>query len=75
MNDNLFLSIVASKQHLLQGSELLEYYDLTTDMESVGGLETLKEWLEQRSAAFTETARRQEFPPPRRVDYWSAGLR
>ncbi|QDU80166.1 ATP-dependent zinc metalloprotease FtsH [Polystyrenella longa] len=65
INENLFLSLVADKQELLQGSDLLEYYDLTTDMESVGGLETLKEWLEQRSSAFTESARRQGIPAPR----------
>ncbi|MCA9041759.1 MAG: AAA family ATPase [Planctomycetaceae bacterium] len=67
INERLFLSLVNDKQGLLQGSDLLEYYDLSTDMESVGGLDTLKEWLEQRSTAFTETARRKGIPAPRGV--------
>lgn len=65
LNENLFLTLVNDKRELLQGSDLLEYYDLSTDMQSVGGLETLKEWLEQRSSAFTETARRKGIPAPR----------
>jgi len=66
-DENVFLSLVAEKKELLQGSDLLEYYDLTTGMHNVGGLEALKFWLEQRSGAFSQIAQRRGVPAPRGV--------
>lgn len=66
-NDDVFLNLVAEKKNLLQGSDLLEYYDLSTGMQSVGGLEAMKLWLHQRANAFSEISRSQGVPAPRGV--------
>src|SRR6185295_11678457 len=66
-DDEVFKTLVAEKRHLVQGSDLLEFYDLEEGVKDVGGLEILKEWLEQRSEAFTERAREQGIPIPKGV--------
>jgi SpoVK/Ycf46/Vps4 family AAA+-type ATPase len=67
LDDEVFKTLVAEKRHLVQGSDLLEFYDLDEGVKDVGGLEILKEWLEQRAEAFTERAREQGIPVPKGV--------
>ncbi|MGE5195399.1 MAG: AAA family ATPase [Deltaproteobacteria bacterium] len=67
LDDEVFKTLVAEKRHLVQGSDLLEFYDLEEGVRDVGGLEILKEWLEQRAEAFTERAREQGIPVPKGV--------
>jgi SpoVK/Ycf46/Vps4 family AAA+-type ATPase len=67
LDDEVFKTLVAEKRHLVQGSDLLEFYDLDEGVKDVGGLEVLKDWLLQRSEAFTERAREQGIPMPKGV--------
>ncbi len=67
LDDEVFKTLVAEKRHLVQGSDLLEFYDLDEGIKDVGGLEVLKDWLQQRSEAFTERAREQGIPMPKGV--------
>src|SRR5262245_45582123 len=67
LDDEVFKTLVAEKRHLVQGSDLLEFYDLEEGVNDVGGLELLKEWLQQRAEAFTERAREQGIPVPKGV--------
>jgi SpoVK/Ycf46/Vps4 family AAA+-type ATPase len=67
LDDEVFKTLVAEKRHLVQGSDLLEFYDLDEGVKDVGGLEVLKEWLEQRAEAFSERAREQGIPMPKGV--------
>src|SRR5205823_7071939 len=67
LDDEVFKTLVAEKRHLVQGSDLLEFYDLEEGVKDVGGLEVLKEWLEQRAEAFSERAREQGIPMPKGV--------
>jgi len=67
LDDDVFKTLVAEKRHLVQGSDLLEFYDLDEGVKDVGGLEILKEWLEQRAEAFSERAREQGIPMPKGV--------
>ncbi|MBI3863461.1 MAG: AAA family ATPase, partial [Planctomycetia bacterium] len=67
LDDEVFKTLVAEKRHLVQGSDLLEFYDLDEGVKDVGGLEVLKDWLKMRSEAFTERAREQGIPMPKGV--------
>ncbi|HWL94565.1 MAG TPA: AAA family ATPase [Phycisphaerae bacterium] len=62
------LSIVFSeKQQIIRKSGLLEYYESSTEMGDVGGLEQLKEWLKKRSLAFSDRAKQFGLPAPKGV--------
>lgn len=65
VDDEAFRLLVAEKRHLVEGSDLLEFYDLEEGVRDVGGLEVLKDWLSQRAEAFTERAREQGIPLPK----------
>jgi hypothetical protein len=65
IDDEVFKALVSEKRHLVQGSDLLEFYDLDEGVKDVGGLEVLKDWLAQRANAFTERAREQGIPMPK----------
>jgi hypothetical protein len=49
--------LLDQKKQIIQRNDLLEYYDATTTVDSVGGLLYLKDWLKKRKRTFTEEAR------------------
>ncbi len=55
------------KRQVIRKSGLLEYYPPDETLGSVGGLQNLKAWLSQRTAAFGERARQFGLPEPRGV--------
>jgi predicted kinase len=55
------------KRQVIRKSGLLEYYPPGEALGSVGGLGELKRWLDRRTAAFGERARRFGLPEPRGV--------
>jgi SpoVK/Ycf46/Vps4 family AAA+-type ATPase len=59
--------IHGEKKQIIRKSGLLEYYDAEESMESVGGLDALKNWLIRRSVAFTDRAREFGLPAPKGV--------
>ncbi len=56
---------VEEKKRMLRSSQYLEFWDVNHAALSVGGLDTLKEWLVQRQLAFTPDARRYGLPEPK----------
>jgi SpoVK/Ycf46/Vps4 family AAA+-type ATPase len=58
-------TVLEEKRQILRKSEVLDYFEGTAGMESVGGLEELKRWLRGRTEAFTEKARAYGLPQPR----------
>lgn len=60
-------TVFAEKQQIVRKSGLLEYVEPGTGLGDIGGLEYLKEWLNRRSTAFTEEARRFGLPAPKGV--------
>src|SRR5213075_3107882 len=46
-------------------SGLLEFVNADVDLDTVGGLDSLKRWLSDRSSAFGEPARKFGLPPPK----------
>jgi len=59
--------ILDEKRRVIRKSGILEYFDSSNNLEDVGGLEHLKEWVRKRSVAFSEDARRFGLPPPKGV--------
>jgi hypothetical protein len=57
--------ILRAKRRLLQTSGLLEYVESPADMNQIGGLGVLKEWLTARERGFSEKARDFGIDPPR----------
>lgn len=59
--------ILKEKKQIVKKSGHLEFYEPTTTLEDVGGLEVLKEWTLKRRSAFTEEARKYGIPTPKGV--------
>jgi SpoVK/Ycf46/Vps4 family AAA+-type ATPase len=53
------------KRQIVQKSGLLEYYETSDDLTSVGGLDLLKAWLKRRSRAYEPAAQTYGLPPPK----------
>jgi SpoVK/Ycf46/Vps4 family AAA+-type ATPase len=64
-NENDLPFVVAEKKKLIRKSGLLEYYDFSENIDTVGGLEKLKTWLNQRGMAFSQKARDFGLPEPK----------
>ena len=56
---------VQEKKRMLRSSQFLEFWDVNHSALSVGGLDSLKEWLVQRQLAFTPDARIYGLPEPK----------
>lgn len=57
--------IIAEKQQIIRKTQILEYFHTTEDVTSVGGLDILKDWLQKRTRAWDERARRFGLPEPK----------
>jgi len=57
--------IVAEKQQIIRKSQVLDYYHASQEVEAVGGLDVLKEWLAKRTDAFSDRAREFGLPEPK----------
>ena len=57
--------LVDEKRRILQRSELLEFIDTPPALDAVGGLDSLKAWLQDREAAYGEEARKFGLPTPK----------
>lgn len=57
--------VLSEKKQLIRRNGILEYIEEDETIEGVGGLEELKNWLRQRSNAFTERAREYGLPQPK----------
>jgi ATP-dependent 26S proteasome regulatory subunit len=67
VTDDVMWSIVSEKRQLLKGTELLEFWDVSEKLEDIGGLVWLKEWLNRRTEAYSERARRYRLPQPKGI--------
>jgi len=57
--------VLEAKKQLLRHSGMLEFVEASDNMASVGGLENLKCWLQQRRGAWEDSAREFGLEPPR----------
>ena len=59
--------INAEKEQIIRKSGILEFFQPSESMASVGGLDQLKSWFNQRGGAFTEEAAEFGLEPPKGV--------
>ena len=59
--------VLDAKKNLLRRSGMLEFIETSESLASIGGLENLKRWLQQRRGAWEESARSFGLEPPRGV--------
>ena len=57
--------VLDEKRQVIRKSGLLEFVNADVDLDTVGGLDSLKRWLSDRSSAFGEPARKFGLPPPK----------
>jgi len=59
--------VLEAKKHLLRHSGMLDFVEASENMASIGGLENLKHWLQQRRGSWEDSAREFGLEPPRGV--------
>lgn len=59
--------IVSEKEQIIRKSGMLEYFRVTEAFADVGGMYSLKDWLQTRSLAFSEKAREFGLPQPKGI--------
>ena len=59
--------VLEAKKQLLRHSGMLEFIEASDNMASIGGLENLKHWLQQRRGAWEDSAREFGLEPPHGV--------
>ncbi len=67
IDEEVYAQLIGEKKVMVQGSEMLEFQELTEGVKDIGGLDALKDWVSKRSLAFSETARKQGIPAPKGV--------
>jgi SpoVK/Ycf46/Vps4 family AAA+-type ATPase len=61
------VAVAREKERVIRQSQVLEYYEPDAKLQDVGGLDTLKLWLDRRGRAFSEGARAFGLDTPRGV--------
>lgn len=56
---------IEEKRRMIRKSQFLEFWDTRDLPDDIGGMDSLKNWLEQRSNAFTKEARNFGIPQPK----------
>lgn len=59
--------IIQEKKQIIRKSGILEFIESGEDINSIGGLENLKEWVIKRTRAFTEEAKNFGLPEPKGI--------
>ena len=67
LSPDCITDVLNAKKAMLKRSEMLEFVDTTDNMVSVGGLDNLKRWLEQRRGAWDDGALKFGLDPPKGV--------
>jgi ATP-dependent 26S proteasome regulatory subunit len=67
LSTDCITDVLDAKKALMKRSEMLEFVDSTDTMASVGGLDNLKRWLQQRQGSWDDHAREFGLDPPKGV--------
>ena len=59
--------VIREKENIIKKNGLLEYYHPDKDMNNIGGLDNIKEWIEKRGHAFSSEAKEYGLNIPRGV--------
>jgi AAA+ superfamily predicted ATPase len=66
-NDDDINVVIANKRRMIQQGGLLEYMQTPLDLEEIGGMRTLKKWLNQRKDVFSADAKAFGIEAPKGV--------
>ena len=67
LSPDCITDVLEAKRDLLKRSAMLEFVDSTDNMASIGGLDNLKNWLQQRRGSWDDSARQFGLDPPKGV--------
>jgi ATPase family associated with various cellular activities (AAA) len=67
LSPDCLTDVLDAKKALLKRSEMLEFVEAIDNMSSVGGLDNLKHWLQQRRGSWDDQARQFGLDPPKGV--------
>lgn len=67
LKDVSIKAILREKQSIIKRNHVLEYHEVNTTMAEVGGLVSLKKWIDQRKNAYSPEAREYGLPSPKGV--------
>lgn len=67
VDESAIASIIEEKRQTIRETGILEFIPVQSGLESVGGLENLKQWVKMRSHSFTDAARAYGLPAPKGV--------
>lgn len=67
INTDCIRIVIAEKCKVVQKEGILEYIDIDFNMDEIGGLKNLKNWLEERSKFFSKNARDYGISPPKGI--------
>lgn len=67
LNRDCIRIVIAEKCKVVQKEGILEYVDLDFNMDEIGGLDNLKNWLEERAKFFSKSARDFGISPPKGI--------
>ena len=65
IDENSISILLSEKKQIIRQTEILEYWSVNEEFDSLGGLENLKEWLKKRQTAFGSQASNYGLPTPR----------
>ena len=60
-------TILRRKRDIIRKSGALDYIEASESMDSIGGLDVLKEWLQSRTKLFSEEAKQRGIPQPKGI--------
>ena len=67
LKDHNIEEALAEKKQIISKTGILEYIEVQETMNDIGGLNSLKQWLEQREVAFSESAKNYGLPTPKGI--------
>lgn len=67
VDENAITSVIEEKKQSIRETEILEFIPHQSGLDSVGGLENLKQWVKLRSHSFTDAARAYGLPNPKGI--------
>ncbi len=67
LSPDCITDVLEAKKAMMKRSDMLEFVDSTANMSSVGGLDNLKRWLQQREGSWDDRARQFGLDPPKGV--------
>jgi len=67
IDDGVYAGLVSEKRNMVQGSDLLEFFDLDESIDDIGGLDGLKTWIGERAEAFSADAQSRGISNPKGV--------